>query len=573
MRLPFVSFLFPALVLGLLAGCGGDDGAGPSAGTGDTTAPTVVRFSPPADAYGVGGGAPIVLEFSEAMDPSGAAAAIRISTDDSLSLTWRDDRTLVVDHGWIREGSWVRVTAGTGFRDLAGNALAAELEWGYGVYTNSFLAVASEPVEGTEALARNARIRIRFTRPPDVANLSSRIRVETGEGATSEQVSFWIAERGDVEVEIRPRLDETWPADAPLTITVRSGAPALSGESTSSDRVFSFRTASDVDLRAPVVMDFSPAPGDELDPRTRAIQIAFSEPIDTSTFQPQVLGAQLGIVLAIDGLQPYWSADRTVWTVPLPDVLPDELPVLITLDGFRDLAGNASNARVEYRATFAGEAELMPFVDGVGSSFAMNGSREGGGSVSVFSDSERYVVESQSDGSHRVVRIDTFDGETPLGYEQFRRTETALTQEAVLRPDSGPVLPTRFEPGLDIVRFPLEIGSQNATTTIVEGANVGAVDLRITVLGRADLARAGSFGVFVGNTYVPLATNPVWADVWKTVLDYEVVVEDVLVMAVSDTSWFAPGVGRIRRATVETDFAGGTETKETRVLEDLIYRD
>ncbi|MEO8681656.1 MAG: DUF4082 domain-containing protein [Vicinamibacterales bacterium] len=108
-----------------------------SAGTTDTTPPTVVSINPAADAIGAGTGTPVSVTFSEPIDPAtvttntvelrdGATLVLASVTYDGVTRT----ATLTPNYALANGTTYsARVHGGsTGFRvkDLAGNALAAD---------------------------------------------------------------------------------------------------------------------------------------------------------------------------------------------------------------------------------------------------------------------------------------------------------------------------------------------------------------------------------------------------------------------------------------------------------------
>lgn len=119
-----------AIAIGLISGCssgdgdGGDDG-GPTQGP-DVTPPEVTATSPSDGAVGVQPDAVVTVTFSEAVTRSTqAGSAIELAPDPGGELALADRVVSFTPSADLVRGQTYTVTVGTGFTDLAGNALAA----------------------------------------------------------------------------------------------------------------------------------------------------------------------------------------------------------------------------------------------------------------------------------------------------------------------------------------------------------------------------------------------------------------------------------------------------------------
>lgn len=553
--------LFLLVPLAFLAGCGSEDPAGPSA-RGDTVPPSVIEHTPGPFRLSVQGDEPIVIRFDEAMDPASASGAISISAEDTFTTTWTDDRTLQIDHPGYRSGDWITVRIEDRLTDLAGNRLASAVEFSYGIYTNDFKFLGSTPADSARAVDRNTLILLQFTQPPDRLSLSSRTYVEAEvEGSMVTQDDFVrLAGHGQAILT----LDDPLPPDSRVVVHMLANIESQSGDTTPFRREFTFWTGGNADTRPPSLVRVEPSLAEPVDPATRALRLVFDEPMDVVRFAPSLVSAQLAIELARHDLQPIWSADRTTWSLPLPHPLPAGLPILLEFDSLLDFAGNESAAGLSLRMSVAGDADPYPITDGVTKEWLIRVNRRSGG-TNTPSLATHYIEETHvNDGSFRLTILDD-EMEQVLGYERYRREDDAIRILAKTEDIPGAIGPEIvYDPGLSVLRQPIRYGSWAEVVTARSPSDTTTIDSRLSFLGLVDLDPEGQLAIRVPGDHRVIDDPVVWADTWKTVLDYDVFREGERIAAVSDTTWFAPGFGPVRRESVAQELEGEVST-ETRM--------
>lgn len=173
-----------------------------SAGVGvDTVAPNVASVSPADGAVDVAVGTSVSMTFSEAMDRAATQAAVSLVREAdaapvTVTATWTD-RTLVLDPAGDLAGSTTyRVRVGTGARDVAGNALAAER-------TSAF---TTAPVPVSAALYPDAAVIVAGTpRAGDVTRLRADDNAffEVNSSTAYTRVADWYGRIGGVPNSLR----------------------------------------------------------------------------------------------------------------------------------------------------------------------------------------------------------------------------------------------------------------------------------------------------------------------------------------------------------------------------------
>lgn len=140
-------WLAPWLCL-LATACGG--GGGSTAPAGDTTAPVVIGVTPPDGSAGVVAQTSIVVDFSEALDCTAAAAdALRLvegSTPIAGTTTCSGNKLTFTAATGLPTNATLTASVDASVRDLAGNGLTGVYGWSFGVrpWTTQFGSDATE---------------------------------------------------------------------------------------------------------------------------------------------------------------------------------------------------------------------------------------------------------------------------------------------------------------------------------------------------------------------------------------------------------------------------------------------
>src|SRR5882672_9159820 len=131
-------WLITSLLAVFMAGCGGGNtpysGGGPAL-PGDTTPPTVRSTNPGDTATGVATNSKLVANFSEAVDPATCTATTFTLAQGvtpvpgTVSCVGRT--ATFASTGSLTASAAHTATLTTGFKDLAGNALAANATWNF----------------------------------------------------------------------------------------------------------------------------------------------------------------------------------------------------------------------------------------------------------------------------------------------------------------------------------------------------------------------------------------------------------------------------------------------------------
>jgi len=142
---PQLFFLAAITAVLMLASCGG---GGSGSGTPDTTPPTVTAVDPPDNAVGVQLTDPIIVTFSETIDPASVGAnsfVVRNSAgtaaNGTVSASGRTARFTPAPGALVKSALY-QATLTPGIRDSAGNALAADFTWNFTTTTDAWLSTA-----------------------------------------------------------------------------------------------------------------------------------------------------------------------------------------------------------------------------------------------------------------------------------------------------------------------------------------------------------------------------------------------------------------------------------------------
>jgi RHS repeat-associated protein len=225
----------------------------------DTTPPTVTSFSPAAGATNVNANANVTVTFSEAMDaatvngstvelrdPSNALVSATVSYN-AASFTATLDPTASLAAGVTYTA---RVRGGSTdprVKDLAGNALAADLTWTFTIASDTTppTVTSFSPAAGATNVNANANVTVTFSEAMDAATVNgSTVELRDPSNAlVPATVSYNAA-------SFTATLDPTAPLTAEVTYTarVRGGSTDprvkdVAGNSLAADVMWTFTTA------------------------------------------------------------------------------------------------------------------------------------------------------------------------------------------------------------------------------------------------------------------------------------------------------------------------------------------
>jgi methionine-rich copper-binding protein CopC len=228
--------------------------------TSDTTAPTVSSSDPANNATGVARNKKIAVTFSEAMDPQSITAAnVTVSAPGPVAVSGTvayAGRTMTfTPTSPLAPSTTYTATITTGARDLAGNALAGNFVLTFTTGTSSDttapVVTTTSPADLQTNVAINKTVAATFNESMDPLTITaSNVTVTAPGGALV---------TGTVNYDSPSRIAMFTPSSnfAPnttFTATIRGGANGvkdLSGNSLSSDRVWTFTTGTQV-AQAPI---------------------------------------------------------------------------------------------------------------------------------------------------------------------------------------------------------------------------------------------------------------------------------------------------------------------------------
>ena len=150
------------------------------AGATDVTPPSLVLVTPADGAAQVPVRAPVVLTFSEPLDPATVTTDTMTLYADGVrllpSLQRSTDNTVVTLSATLPAGSWVDVFVTSAVRDLAGNALA-DVSSGFQVEAAADLTrpqvVGGRPGTGATGVGATTPVVLLFSEPVDPATLAA----------------------------------------------------------------------------------------------------------------------------------------------------------------------------------------------------------------------------------------------------------------------------------------------------------------------------------------------------------------------------------------------------------------
>lgn len=248
---------------------------------GDATAPQVVRVSPGANAVAVPVGAPVVLEFSERVDPATVTedtfqvATSGIPVTGSLYVNAEGRGVSFVPELPLVADTPYTVSIGQEIADLAGNSLPQGVTFTFRTTAEGDVVApqlsSASPAPGAADVPTNARVVLQFSEPlAEVGTLVDRIALQNAGTPVAGAVS--VSDGGRRAAFQPAALLEPGAAYA-MTIT---GIRDLTGNS-APDVELSFTSGNDQDLVAPTVLAVSPADGTGGVSLLPAVQVTFSE--------------------------------------------------------------------------------------------------------------------------------------------------------------------------------------------------------------------------------------------------------------------------------------------------------
>ena len=535
----------------------------------DTTAPVVVSVRPAPEVTGVPWDEPLLVVFSEAIDPASLAGQVHLSSGGGITTRWIDARTLRIDHDGWSEGQRVDLSIGDAVADRAGNPLARPHASGFWTTTSSVVVLQTVPAHGAVDVERNAAVRLRFSHRVDPTSVEDAIGVTVGPGEAAPD--FSVTDDGDQWFTVA--FDRALPSERLVTVTVASTVRGPEPVPNGGPRIFAFTTGGGRDDAPPDVVEAIPSTDGTIDPMTNGVTLRFDEPIDPAGRTAIAKSAQLAVLMQDYGIVPLWSADGTQVTLPLPTPLPGGLPLVLEFDRLVDRAGNARAEPVRIDLRVVGPPVEWPLH--AGTTRVLGTTVHEGGAIGGSIDERRVWqrTELRPDGRHRLARYADREHRALIGYEDLRPVAGGIVRTALAEHLDGEMVELEAGVAVDLLHLPLRRG---ASTSTVRGGDGTDVDVRVDVLGREDLP--SRLGRDLGGSRPPQLARGVdadasaWIDCWKVEITTRTSRDGTALSTRVETVHLAPGIGPVRR-TCSLEIAGEGGVRTRRTVEDVLEID
>jgi methionine-rich copper-binding protein CopC len=324
--------------------------------TGDSTPPTVISTAPANLATNVPPTTTVTATFSEPMDPAtinSTTFALRVTATSAavagtVSYNAATNTATFTPTSALLPGTTYTARITTGARDIAGNALASQVEWTFITGTQPTV-TAVVPANGANNVSTSTTVTLTFSEPMDPTTINTTtIKLATTSGGT--QVAGTVAyTAGSTTATFTPSSPLT--AGTSYTVTVTTGAKSALGVPLASQFTSQFSTSSAPDNTAPTVVTTSPASGSTTSSTTGPYTITFSEAMDPAT----ITGATVQLLVTsssavVPGTVTYSAATHIASITPTSALTNGTQYTIRVTTGVKDLAGNALAST--FNATF-----------------------------------------------------------------------------------------------------------------------------------------------------------------------------------------------------------------------------
>ncbi len=527
-------------LLTALASCSDD----PTTPAEDTEAPLVITVVPNQNVTDVAVGEDVTVTFNENMDPASDDGNVTLSHSTINDFTWTDARTLVIDHSDWPEGTQVTVTLGTGLTDWAGNGLEEPFAWQFWTFTNDVLLQNTLPIDGAVDVPLNTQVWLEFSANMDGATLPGAITV-----TSPDKVEHAYTLDGDYE-SWTLTFDADLPASTLITVTITTAAEDLFDNPLAADTDFSFTTGDAADTTPPQLLSVEPASGTTIPASTSYIRMTFDEPVDDDSLQPSVVSGQFMLSMPDPDNVGVWSENHTVLTVGLAPPLTPGAVFYVEFDDFADMHGNVNTDGFTWEVNVEGTPDFMPVTDsfmmfyvGYWESFPVKDM----GGLQVIT---KYEVKTGGefwrwqadyyDYPRKYLEFDFYD------YDRFKTTTSAIQFLGFHEGDPpGKENDVTFNPPADWLKLPVTTQSWNGTSTFSPVPEDGPTQVAYgaeILSGVTDLE---------GPTMDDKQTDTTifWMACRTLVVDYTLSDGMETYVTGTDSIWFCPGVGPVRKVT------------------------
>ena len=315
----------------------------------DNTPPTVIAVAPLNNATGVPTNTTVRVTFSEAMDQltltaanltlKNTATSAVIATNISYDVG--TNTVTLTPTGPLSNGTGYTVTVGTGVKDLAGNALAAQ-------FTSSFTTalvtdntpptvVSRTPSNGSTNVAINTNVTVTFSEPMDATTINStNITLTQTVGGTVVPVTVNY-NSGTNTATLDPTSDLL--NNTSYTITVTTGVKDVAGNALAAQSASTFTTIADT--ISPTIIATSPVNGATGVATSAVVTVTFSEDMDPTTINGTTFTLKTTVgSIAVTGTVSYNTSTRVATFTPTAALTANTNYTATVTTGAKDLAGN-----------------------------------------------------------------------------------------------------------------------------------------------------------------------------------------------------------------------------------------
>jgi hypothetical protein len=328
----------------------------------DNVPPTVAAVSPLNGATGVSTGTVVNVTFSEAMDPA---------TINGTTITLKNTNTSAAVAGAVTfngtniatftpnvplaPGTGYTVTVTTGVKDLAGNAMAAQVVSTFTTQaapdTTAPTVASVSPANTSTTAPPNTKVYVTFSEPMDPTTINGTtvtLRVTSPSAAVAGTVSYNAGMNMAIFTPTSPL------AATGYTVTVTTGVEDVAGNALASQFTSTFTSTAGPDATAPTVTGVVPASGATGVSVNSAVTVTFSEGMDPTTINGTTITLKNTVTsAAVAGTVSYNSTTNVATFTPTSALTAGTGYTVTVTTGVKDLAGNAMAAQVTSTFTTA----------------------------------------------------------------------------------------------------------------------------------------------------------------------------------------------------------------------------
>ena len=263
--------------------------------TTDTVTPAVAQTNPQNGEGSVPISAPVVVQFSKAMDPATLTlqdfTVLDGVTGNTVPGMIQVDPTgttaSFIPQGYLAVGRAFSVSLNSSLiDDSSGNSLNPS--GAYFTFTTSFTAdttapqmLGMSPANGATAVPLNALIVLEFSKPLDVLTVSNGLQVESGGQPVAGAIAL---SNGNQQITFTPQGGLA--ASTTYTVVTTSQITDVGGLALANPGTFSLTTGTVTDATTPSVTSVSPSATQTGVPVNAVVQLHFSKPVDPFTVTP-----------------------------------------------------------------------------------------------------------------------------------------------------------------------------------------------------------------------------------------------------------------------------------------------